>query len=297
MTDAGYIADSIQFALILEVCSEKTGNVTPTHDFADTRFEDYLRGAIALKPTLEKAASGERSLGDLVLEVVTAVKRSHTGGNTHLGLAMLLTPLAKAAGECLTEGDTELQSLQDRVKKVMESSTVDDALKLYEAINLADTGGLEEEVELDVRKRESLDEIKDKGLTLLDIMKYSAGWDSVASELANGMENVFKCSKAMRDTHEKTEDLMSTIVQTYLTMLADKQDTLIVKKVGLEKAEEVSAKSREVLDAGGVLTVEGREKVVELDSFLRNQGNKLNPGTTADLVTASLAIALLHKLI
>jgi triphosphoribosyl-dephospho-CoA synthase len=43
---------------------------------------------------------------------------------------------------------------------------------------------------------------------------------------------------------------------------------------------------------GGLDTADGRRAGVELDRYLRSDGNKLNPGTTADLVAACLFVAL-----
>ena len=37
-----------QLACVLEVSAEKPGNITPSHDFDDTSYEDMLRSGIAL---------------------------------------------------------------------------------------------------------------------------------------------------------------------------------------------------------------------------------------------------------
>ena len=52
----------------------------------------------------------------------------------------------------------------------------------------------------------------------------------------------------------------------------------------MEAAEKVSA------DAGAVL--EGIMGIDEFDASLRSEDNRLNPGTTADIVASSLFIAL-----
>ena len=49
---------------------------------------------------------------------------------------------------------------------------------------------------------------------------------------------------------------------------------------------------RHVQSLGGIGTADGRRAGVELDAYLRSDGNKLNPGTTADLVAACLFVAL-----
>jgi triphosphoribosyl-dephospho-CoA synthase len=47
-----------------------------------------------------------------------------------------------------------------------------------------------------------------------------------------------------------------------------------------------------VLEAGWPHTAEGRRLIRELDDWLRGVGHQRNPGTTADLVAASLFVLL-----
>ena len=59
----------------------------------------------------------------------------------------------------------------------------------------------------------------------------------------------------------------------------------------------MSAGAREVLAAGGVRTAAGRRALRSFDASLRAPGNALNPGTTADLVTATLFVALVERML
>src|SRR3954454_3121386 len=86
------VAGAAQLACVLEVSAEKPGNVTPSHDFEDTSYEDFLKSAIALGPELVR----ERGVGAAVLAAVSATRRV-SRANTNLGIALLLAPLAKAA--------------------------------------------------------------------------------------------------------------------------------------------------------------------------------------------------------
>jgi len=52
-----------------------------------------------------------------------------------------------------------------------------------------------------------------------------------------------------------------------------------------------------VLAAGGVRTAAGRRALRSFDASLREPGNALNPGTTADLVTATLFVALVEGML
>src|SRR3954449_4025526 len=62
------VAGAAQLAGVLEVSAEKPGNITPSHGFHDTSYEDMLGSAIAAGPELGRA--GQRSVGDTVLAVV-----------------------------------------------------------------------------------------------------------------------------------------------------------------------------------------------------------------------------------
>jgi triphosphoribosyl-dephospho-CoA synthetase len=91
---ADSVAGAAQLACVLEVAAEKPGNITPSHDFEDTSYEDMLRSAIEVGPELGRAAV--RGVGETVLAVVEASRRV-APANTNLGIALLLAPLAKAA--------------------------------------------------------------------------------------------------------------------------------------------------------------------------------------------------------
>ena len=264
---ADSVAGAAQLACVLEVSAEKPGNVTPSHDFDDMSYEDMLRSAIAIGPELGRA--GERGVGETVLAAVRATRRV-APANTNLGIALLLAPLAKAAlgGEPLP---ATLRAL-DRA----------DARAAYEAIRLAGAGGLDDPVEHDVRSE------PDVGLR--EAMASAAARDSIASEYVTDYALTFQTGlPALRTALGDGLSVREAIVELHLRLLDRAPDTLIARKRGAEAAEQVSAGARDVL--AGRLTVES------FDASLRADGNALNPGTTADLVTATLFVALLEGIL
>ena len=293
-------------ACLLEASSEKPGNVSPKRGFADTSYGDFLRGSRALGPVLREAALrgfgagvGEISLGGvgvgfLVKEAVNAVRKSHSGGNTHLGVSMLLVPLAAAAGLCASSGEG-FAGLRLCLKKIVSATTVEDSLDLYDAINMANPGGLGESA-LDVRDGSSKEKIRRRGLTFIRLMGYSAGRDMVARELSLGMPVVFGFVVPNLERNlKKTKNQKKAITQTFLQTLAKHPDTLIARKTNPKKSRQITETAAKVLEAGGVYTKKGKAEIKEFDGQLRTQGNKLNPGTTADLITAALYIHLLRN--
>jgi len=270
------VAGAAQFACVLETSAEKPGNITPSHDFADTSYEDMLRSGIALGPELGRAC--ERGVGETVLAAVRA-SREAAGANTNLGIALLLAPLARAA---LTDGP-----LRERLGEVQSALTVDDARAAYAAIRLAGAAGLEKRVEHDVRD--------EPGVTLRKAMAVAAQRDTIAAEYVSDHAVTFELglpvlAGALNDGLPARE----AIVELALRLLAAVPDTLIARKRGPGAAESVSEGAREVLAAGGVRTPSGRTALAAFDASLRRDGHALNPGTTADLVTAVLFVALLE---
>lgn len=289
------IANLAQLAAILEVSTEKPGNVTPTHNFPDTTYEDFLFGSISIAPAIKNAAlngfragGGEISLKEInigknIKTAILDVKKFHSGGNTHLGMLMLFVPIASAAGLCISYGSEFSQTLRKNIQKILENSTIDDSLALYSAINASDAGGL-------------TDQLKKPKVPFHNLMEISSQRDRIADELTNGMKITFEIAVPTLDhIYQETRDLRKAILQTYLVLLSEFPDTLIAKKASSEKAEDVLKEAQKVLEKGGIFTKVGRSAIAELDKNLRKEGNKLNLGTTADLVTAALFVWLLFN--
>ena len=275
------VVRAVQLACVLEASAEKPGNITPSHDFDDTSYEDMLRSGIALGPELGRA--GKRGVGETVLAAVSA-SRGAAGANTNLGIALLLAPLARAA---LTQSDGPLR---ERLGDVLRALTVDDARAAYAAIRLAGAGGLDEPVEHDVR-----DEPR---VTLREAMAAAAQRDTIASEYVTDHAVTFELGlPGLADALGAGLGARDAIVELALQVLAAVPDTLIARKRGAEAAGRVAAGARQVLDAGGVRSAGGRTALAGFDGTLRRDGNALNPGTTADLVTAVLFVALLEGML
>jgi triphosphoribosyl-dephospho-CoA synthase len=273
------VGRAAQLACVLEASAEKPGNITPSHDFDDTSYEDMLRSGIALGPEIGRA--GERGVGETVLAAVRA-SREAAGANTNLGIALLLAPLGRAAlvGE----------RLRERLRDVLGALTIDDARHAYAAIRLAGAGGLDEPVEHDVR-----DEPR---VTLRQAMAAAAQRDTIAREYVTDYAVTFELGlPALGDALGDGLRPRDAIVESALHLLAAVPDTLIARKRGADAAGRVAGGARQVLRAGGVRSARGRTALAGFDASLRREGNALNPGTTADLVTAVLFVALLEDML
>jgi len=286
------IANLAQLAAVLEVSSRKPGNVDPEHDFPDTSYEDFLAGSIAIGDGIRisadngfKAGNGEIEvseigIGNSILKCISDVKGSHSGGNTHLGMVMLFVPISAGAGLCLGRREEFGTGLRNCIVEVVENSTMQDSNNLYDAIGLSEVSGL--------------GKLMRRKLPFHELMKNSLAKDTIADELSSGMEIIFRRGvPALDDNYKKTKSIRDAVTQTYLKLLTEFPDTFIARKLSMADAEEVSERAKTVVDKGGILTEDGIQAIDEFDYFLRNSKKKLNPGTTADLVAASLFVWLL----
>jgi triphosphoribosyl-dephospho-CoA synthase len=268
---------SAHTACVWEVTSRKVGNVHRYADFADTSCLDFVLSAGAIMSALRSAPRARFRLGDTIYSAVKQT-RALVGRNTNLGIALLLAPLAST-------WETDTSTVRAEIAEVLAHLTVKDTQRVYEAIRIANPGGLGDAPEQDVRAEPTV--------TLLEAMKLAADRDMVARQYANGFADVFDFGvPAFVDAFAKFGCVEAAIVDSQLRWLATYPDSLIARKNGTAVAEDVRRRASEVLALGGISTTEGRAAGVALDKHLRSDGNKLNPGTTADLITACLFVAL-----
>jgi len=214
-------------------------------------------------------------VGRTILEAVRAtclVART----NTNLGILLLLSPLAAvAAGEALRDGLLRLLARLD----------VADACAAYEAIRLANPGGLGRVAEQDVHREPT------QGLRA--VMALAADRDLIARQYRNGFEQVLdEGVPALQQALQCGATLEGAIITCHLKLMARHTDSLILRKRGSDEAEEASRRARQVLDAGWVAGQGDWQLLERFDSWLREDGQARNPGTTADLVAACLFVAL-----
>jgi triphosphoribosyl-dephospho-CoA synthase len=263
-----------QLACILEVTARKPGNVHRYADFADTTYLDFLLSAAAIAPVMDQAPG--RPVGETVLEAVRATRRV-TGANTNLGIVLLLAPLATVpASEDPLAG----------VAGILARLDVQDSRLVYEAIRLANPGGLGRVAEQDVTDEPSL--------PLRNVMGMAADRDLVARQYINGFADVYEGVKTLRiEMRSLSRNVETAIIQCYLELLAMNPDSLIARKLGREVAEEISRRAKDVIFHGPAWYADtGRHRFDGFDAWLWADGNSRNPGTTADLVSACLFIAL-----
>lgn len=305
---AEHVAECLQLAVLLEVSAyPKPGNVHRTADFEETRYEHFVASAVALAPCFREAAQqgvlvakgvispDEIGTGKLIKNTVEHVKRWQRGGNTVLGTIMLLMPIASAAGIALAKKPISASRLRKHIQRVVAATTPMDAVDVYDAISTARPGGLGKAPKLDATDASSKQKILEDKISLWNVFKISSSWDSISSEWVNNYSITFDVGYPyFLETLEKTRDVNKATVHTFLKILSEIPDTLIARKSGVVKAEEISRQARQILQAGALTTRKGKEQLLLFDERLRDSKHRLNPGTTADLTAAVLAVATLN---
>jgi triphosphoribosyl-dephospho-CoA synthase len=261
----------VQLACLLEVSAPKPGNITPAHDFSDTTYVDMVRSALALGPVFARPRARDRSVGELIVDGVRATARV-AGANTNLGIVLLFAPLVRAAATRPPD-----EGLRSAIERVLGQLDLDDAAAAFAAIVEARPGGLGDAPEHDVRAQPRV--------SLREAMAAAAHRDSIASEYATGYAIVFDTALPLLADALRGGTTLDAIVSLHIDLLASRPDTLIERKAGAAAALAVTTAARAVR--------EGTLSLADFDASLRGSDHRLNPGTSADLVAATLLAALL----
>ena len=288
--NAEEIAKMAQIASVLEVSGyPKPGNVHRTRDFPDMEFEDFVISGIVIGDTIREACMNvdiyNPQLGRYILQAVSETDR-WIKNNTNLGIVMMTTPIAVAAAI-----SDSFEDIRQNVKLLMGNTSVDDACDLYDAINIADAGGMGDQDEYDVASDNAKAELRENNQTMYDVLKISAPWDMLAREMTSDMPAVFEIGYPIYHELKESKSKNEACVLTFLTILSQVPDTLISRKYGSDEALKISMMTRDLLNLKN--ESDFWDKVKEFDEFLFK--NKYNPGTTADLTAASIFVSYLKS--
>jgi triphosphoribosyl-dephospho-CoA synthase len=305
---AQHISRCLQLAILLEVSAEKPGNVNLTTGFEGTVCQHFLASAVAAGPSFQEAASrgiavaenkltlNEVGLGQLIKTCTRDVKAWQKGGNTILGTIILLVPIAVAAG--LTPNDKnyvfDFSVLRLKIESAVKSTTAWDSVHLYESIDIASPSGLNDAPDLDISNPYSIARLIRENITLFNVFKIASSYDDICAEWVDNYPITFDLAYPYLTKQLESKPLNTAVVHTFLKILSERPDTFIARKVGKEKAQEVSSEAKAVLELGGLETEKGQKSLKEYDMKLRLSQNKCNPGTTADLTAAALALCTLR---
>lgn len=265
------LATAYQNACMAELEALKPGNV---HIFADGHgmvLEQFITSA---EVSARVIANPSFSLGQRIYESVAATHQA-VGCNTNLGIILLCAPLIHAA--LLQQSGT----FSDALAEVLSHTTQEDAQSVFDAIQLANPGGLGQSAQHDVHQSAQC--------TLLEAMQAAALRDNIALQYSSQFYSIL---------HEGLPHLQQALVRwqrpawattaVYLYWLAHHTDSHVARKYGLSVADQLQKDAR----AHYLAFLEQDNPKMYLpalrsfDHHLKNQG--INPGTSADLTVVTL---------
>ncbi|MEZ6089034.1 MAG: triphosphoribosyl-dephospho-CoA synthase [Pirellulaceae bacterium] len=273
------VGEACSLACTLEATAPKAGNVYPGKAFDNLSILDFLAAASVCGHVLSNA--GEQPVGRLVWQLVHR-SRGVTQSNANLGIALILAPLAKAA--CANEADRSIEYLRVQTGKVLNQLEGEDGRWVYEAIRTASAGGLGSVESLDVREPQPQ-------VDLMAAMQSAADRDQIANLYATGFRDLFDVVvPRLREAIVCQKDLLRGITHGQIILLSEQPDSLIARKCGHLVANDVRQRADQCRHNGGVHCEDSHW--IEFDTWLRADGNRRNPGTTADLIAGGLFVLL-----
>jgi triphosphoribosyl-dephospho-CoA synthase len=272
------IARSFHNACLAELDALKPGNVHRLSEGHRMTVADFEASAAAAAPLIGRKGLPVGRRIRLAVEATREAVRQ----NTNLGIVLLAAPLAEAA-LAPRGGD-----LRDRLHRVLQDLSVEDAREAYQAIRQTAPGGLGEAPEHDVRSEPEV--------TLLEAMRAAKARDRVAWNYTHDFADIFTLGlKWLAQAHERWGDTPWAATRVYLGFLAHVPDTLIERKFGERVAARVREEARPI--ESGLTECHSAEAMTgplaAFDRALKERG--LNPGTSADLTVATLFAAALMR--
>jgi len=274
------IAGSIGSACIAELGALKPGNVSLHSEGHGMVVDDFVRSAWAIAPALVRPGL---SVGGRALAAIQATRRV-VDCNTNLGIVLLCAPLAHAALH-MRRG----QTLREALGETLMALDANDTALTYQAIRLAEPAGLGDVGKYDVRS-------SNPGVSLYQVMHSAQGHDRIARQYVSNYADIFELAlPRVYDGMGRWDIEEWAAVSVYLGLLSALPDTHIERKHGPRLAQDIRVRAKRLDDQllGEKETPESlAEPLLQFDTELKRQG--INPGTSADLTVATLAVKKLQ---
>lgn len=264
-----------------ELRAFKPGNVSLHSEGHDMTVDDFRRSAEASAQSL---CDESLSLGEKMFQAIQATNQA-VGCNTNLGIVLLAAPLIQAC-----QIGRQENALRENLRRVLDTTTIEDADFVYRAIRLASPGGLGDVPDQDVKSSPKV--------TLVEAMCMASGRDRIAYQYANCYADVFDLaipSYHMALTRWGNKEWAAVAV--FARLLQRIPDSHVERKFGTRFTRMVTDRMTMVDQA---LSNTARPEHVlpllrDVDVEFKSAG--INPGTTADLTVACLLAERLDTLL
>jgi len=216
------------------------------------------------------------SLGKRILESVN-VTRSQVNVNTNLGIILLCAPVIQSYI------DFNNLDLREGIKKTLSTTSIKDTHDLCAAINISSPGGLGDS--------DMYDTASYPNASIKQIMDYSQEYDRISYQYSHNFSDIFDfIIPKLEFLNQRYESLDISLSLLFIEILAKIPDSHISRKFGDKIAKKTSNNAHDLLK---ILDREHdpdylAKALNNLDYEYKKKG--INPGTTADLLVASLMI-------
>ncbi|MHA1591698.1 MAG: triphosphoribosyl-dephospho-CoA synthase [Candidatus Heimdallarchaeaceae archaeon] len=300
---------------LLYAAEPKPGGASFNYELADTKTMDFLAGGSSLfAPIFGLSKRGilvaenhmwfeDAELGLYILKALErAITWSKSETNTIFGTILMFSPITLGIAHCFTnEGlKTNVRLNLDNVMNItdqfLKNSTTDDCTYLTKALTKFVSDRILPSDKVDDDFNSFLEIHQHERTNLYEFTKFYEDRDVIFHELSHKYHSTIKYGySTFVKVYEETSNFKKSIIQTYATLLAEKKDTHIAKRFGNEVATNINKKAKSIIKQGGIFTVQGKQKISELDSYLRTSHSRvINPGSTADLTATTIFLALLQ---
>ncbi len=323
----------VRNACELEATAIKAGNVHPHAAFNDMSYRDFFESASVLENVWQ--GNPQATIGEWILGAVEATQHS-IGKNSNLGIILLLAPLAKAAQYADQENDrsslpthrvlgelTPLDARQvyqairlakpgglgstpshdvndsqpdDLVMAMHSAAHRDDIARQY-ATNFSDVYELATKLTIAAGRKPS----DSSSLSTVAAGRKPSGPSSLSTvadgRKPSGPSSLSTVAEGRKPSGSSSFNILDCIARLQIEYLAQRYDSLILRKCGASIAEEVRCRASELflLQTNSQATCEYISQWHNFDTFLRSDGHRLNPGTTADLLAAATFVYLFQN--
>ncbi len=235
--------------------------------------EQFTASAEAAAPWI---ANPSLQVGERILRAVEA-SFATVGCNTNLGIVLLAAPLAAAAEKAEPGG------LHNSVRHALGSLDDADADAVFTAIRRANPGGLGSVPYQDVAAAPTVG--------LHEAMSLAADQDRIARAYVTDFAELFDFGLPRFELiSRQAADRSIAVTTLHMAYLAAFTDSHIARKFGAGVAEEVRAKAEGLTSQWQpVARSDALKELLHFDSELK--ARRINPGTTADFVVATLFAA------
>jgi Triphosphoribosyl-dephospho-CoA synthetase len=283
-------------SLLLEAsATPKPSGIDKINKIKKLSFENYLSTISYISYyyylSIMDGIKGKFKIGKRIYEATKSMMENQSGGNTSFGSILLQIPLITSTAYYLYRNkNLNFENIRETLGFILNNCNEIDSIYICKAILLLKPTWLLKVDKYDLTKRNWLKEIKENKAKPKDIMKVAEEFDWIAYEYVNDYEITFKENfPAFMKFYEEAKELNSTIIKTIIWILSRRMDSHVYRTKGFEVAKYIMENARE-----SYKRIEKGENIFKESERLRKKIEiyEANTGTTLDLVTACLFLAL-----